>query len=117
MTTHGDQILLGTSPKPLAVDPHTKKYLKKLSNVRKSPQETELTMTQKEYYSEVHRLREATSSQPSDTTPAMVNTEALGTQLTYIGRLCFNCLWCKVTPPKRYWQILDVLIRKDVYEN
>ena len=65
------------------------------------------------YLKKVECLREATSSDPSDLTPAMVKTKALDSELAEIGRQRFNFPWCTEYSPKQHHQGLYILIHRD----
>ncbi len=66
----------------------------------------------KDYITEVTRLRERTSSGPSDVTPAMIKSEVLDSDLAEINWRLSNFSWVTGTAPKRWLQGLDLLIHK-----
>ena len=76
-TPFSEQLLLGAAQDITSIDIHTRKLLRKLKTInnRLNPRASPIYTIY--YMEEVKRLREATSSRPSDTTPAMVNTEDL----------------------------------------
>ena len=51
--------------------------------------------------------------EPSDATPAIVNTEFLDPELAKIGWHRFNFPWCTGYPPKLYRRGLDIITHKD----
>ena len=65
-----------------------------------------------QYIIEVNRVLETTSSILSDITTEMLKTEAMGPELTEIGRRRFNFPWCTGYSPNIYRKGLDLLIHK-----
>ena len=79
--------LLGTSLDLQSLCDHTKSFLKQLIEIKESLLPPITPVTQQEYMEEVKRIREATFSGTSGTTPEMVKTEALNPELKEIGSL------------------------------
>ena len=72
-----DQLLLGLALDLPYFNDHTKSLLNHLRVIKGILLLPSTPITQKEYTEEVNRIIEATSSGPSETTMAMVKTEAL----------------------------------------
>ena len=113
MTEYGNGILLGGSADIPHLDIYTKRYLQELSAITSSLPDQAQPVSMKEYTKEVGRLREGTSSRPSDATPAMVRTEVLDPELAVIGWRILNFPWCPGYSPKCYQRRFNLLIHKD----
>lgn len=93
MTDYGDALLLGKAPELEGLDEYTTTYLSQLRAVDGHLPSPATPISFDEYTTEVNRLREGTSSGPSDVTPAMIKTELMDDELAEIGLHRFNFPW------------------------
>eukprot|EP00957_Ditylum_brightwellii_P042457 3215157-Ditylum_brightwellii.AAC.1 len=99
ITKKADQILLGTAPPIDGIDEYTQLYLDQLRAVDwYLPQPAE-PVPFPQHLGEVKRLREQTSSGPSDVSPTMVKTEVKDTLLAKINWQASNFPWCSGYSP------------------
>ena len=112
MIDYGDQILLGTAQKIPELEADTNNFLQELVSITGSLSEKYEPLSLEQYVAEVNRLRETTSSSPSDITPAMIKTDSLDPELAEIGWRRLNFPWFTVYSPKRYRKGLDLIIHK-----
>ena len=77
MKDYGDQILLGIEQQAPKLEAETNNFLQKLASITGSLPEKAHYVSFEKYITEVNHLQLTTSSDPSDITPEMVNTEAL----------------------------------------
>lgn len=113
ITEFGDELLRGRAPTVEGIDDHTQAYLDQLKSVSGLLPEPASPVPFPHYVTAVNRLREGTSSGPSDTTPAMVRTELDDMELAEIGWHRFNFPWCTGYSPDRFRRGLDLLLHKD----
>ena len=69
MTYYGDQIILGTVQQITKLEPDTNNFLQKLVSITGSLPNKAEPISIEQYITKVNRLRETTSSGPSDITP------------------------------------------------
>ena len=99
---YGNNLLLRVAPEINDIDPRTKAYLHHIADITKKFPDCTILNNLEDYMKEVKGLRESTSTVPSVVTPAMVQTEALDTELAEIGWGRFISPWCTGYSPKRY---------------
>ena len=85
MTDYVNKILQGQASDITNLDICTKRYLQELAALTRLLPDKYQPISLEEYIKKVNRLKERTSSGPSDATLAMVKTEVLDPELTKIG--------------------------------
>ena len=108
---------MGTAPRFDEVDEHTQAYLDQLVSIKGHLPDKAEPIPFPDFQLEVKRLREKTSSGPSDVTPAMIKTEAEDDYLAQIGWHASNFPWTTGYSPERFRKGLDLLIHKKPNDN
>ena len=85
ITPFWNQLLLVTAPDITSLDQQIKRYLKQIQTILISLPSKATKISSSYYLEEVNRLMETTSSDPPDTTLAMVKTKATDPELCEIG--------------------------------
>ena len=117
MTPFGDEVLRGTFNPPVGIDDHTTGFLRRCKSVSGRPPPIAEPFSLEAYQQDCLRLREKTTSGPSDITPAMIKAEAQQEELLLLDYHLANFTWTTGRPPPQWLHGLDLLIYKEFGNN